>query len=93
MWEVLGLLGVLALWGALGLLGSCATLIATRRAAAPVALALAVLAAIAAALLVPALGAKNAAGFGISLPVALAVGVVLTSTFVKFQFKLEGPES
>ena len=77
--EALGLLGVLALWGALGLLGYCVTLIATRRPGPTVALPLSVIAAIAAALLVPALGGKDALGFAISLPVAMGAGFLASS--------------
>jgi hypothetical protein len=74
--EALGLLGVLTLWGALGLLGHTTTLIATRRPAPALALPLSVLAGIAGALLVPALGAKGALGFAISLPAALGAGAL-----------------
>jgi len=79
MWETLGLLGVLSLWGALGLLGWCATLIPTRRPAPAFALPLAVAGAIAGALLVPALGAKDAFGLGISLPVAVGAGAMVSA--------------
>jgi len=82
MMETLGLLGVLTLWGAIGLLGYCATLVATRRSAAPLALPLSVLAAIAGALLVPALGGKDALGFTISLPVALAASALVSTALV-----------
>lgn len=81
-WDTFGLLGVLALWGALGLLGYSATLIATRRPGPPIALPAAVLAAIAGALLVPALGAKDALGFTISLPVALASGAFASTALM-----------
>lgn len=79
MWETLGLLGVLSFWGALGLLGYCATLVAARRPAPTFALPLAVAGAIPAALLVPALGGKDALAFAISLAVALAAGALVSA--------------
>lgn len=82
MWEAFGLLGVLALWGALGLLGHVAALIATRpRPVTSYAAPLAIVAAIAAALLVPALGPKNALAFTISLPLAVAAGFLASFVF------------
>lgn len=76
--ETVGLLGVLAMWGALGLLGCCATLVATRRPIAMLALPAAVIGAMAGALLVPALGGKGALGLAISVPVAPVAGAIMS---------------
>lgn len=83
LWEMLGLLGVLALWGAFGLLPWCAALIAGRGRGALVALPLAIAAGVAAGALVPALGREDGLGFGISLLAATAAGVVVSTVVVR----------
>ncbi|MEX1253309.1 MAG: hypothetical protein WEE64_03100 [Dehalococcoidia bacterium] len=77
MSESLGLLGVLVLWGALGLVPWCVALFAGRGRGALVAMPLAFAAGIAAGALVPALGAKDATGFAVSLGAAMAGGAVV----------------
>lgn len=77
-WEVLGLLGLLLLWGVLGLVPWHATLVATRGRIALLSMPLAFVAGVAAGALVPALGAKGDAGFGLSLLAALAAGVIVS---------------
>ncbi len=79
MWEALALLGVLALWGAVALLPWWAALAASRGRAPLVALPLALAAGIGAGALVPALGGKDAFGFGISLLAALAAGAAVSA--------------
>jgi hypothetical protein len=71
-WPVLGLLGVLTLWGAIALVPWYALLIARRGRGVYLALPVAVAAGIAGGALTPALGGKDAFGFGISLLAALA---------------------
>ncbi len=83
LWEALGLLGILALWGAVALLPWWMALVATRGRAPLVALPLAVAAGITAGALVPALGAKDAFGFGISLLAALAGSLTISGTAVR----------
>ena len=73
-WPVLGLLGILALWGAVALVPWYVLLIARRGRGVYVALPIAVAAGMAGGALVPAFGGKDAFGFGISLPAALAAG-------------------
>ena len=76
LFEVLGLLGVLALWAALGCVPWFVGLVATHARGAPWRwLPLVVIAAIVAGALTPALGLKDAFGFGLSLLVALTAGV------------------
>lgn len=82
MWESLGLLGILALWGALGLVPWSVALIAGRGRGALVALPFALAAGIGGGAFVPALVADDGLGFGVSLLTALAAGVALSSTFV-----------
>ena len=77
LWEALGLLGILALWGACGLLPWCVALIATRGRSALVALPLAALAGMAGGLLVTAL-AKDGIGFAVSILVAIAAGTLVS---------------
>ena len=72
--EVLGLIGVLALWGAIGLVPGLATVVATRGRAPLVGLPLAIAAGIGGGALVPALGAKDFLGVWISLAVAFVAG-------------------
>ena len=78
LWEVLGLLGILLLWGVLGLVPWHATLVATRGRVALRSMPLAFVAGIAAGALVPALGAKGGVGFGLSLLAALATGAIVS---------------
>jgi hypothetical protein len=84
MWEALGLLGVLALWGAAGLMPAWLALIPTRGrslAATPLAIA----AGIAGGALVPALGEKDLFGFGMSVLAALAAGMLACAFAVRFR--------
>ena len=78
LWESLGLLGVLALWGALGLVPWCAALIAGRGRGALIALPFALAAGVAGGALTPALGGKDALGFGISVLAAVAAGAAVS---------------
>lgn len=80
--ALLGLLGILAFWGALGLVPGCAALAATRGRASLLALPASVLAGMAGGVLTPALGGKDALGFGISLLAALAAGAVASTVAV-----------
>jgi hypothetical protein len=73
-WPVLGLLCILALWGAIALVPWYVALIARRGRGAFVGLPIAVAAGIAGGALTPALGGKDAFGFGISLLAALIAG-------------------
>lgn len=82
MWELLALLGILALWGALGLVPWCLALIVGRGRGALTALPLALGAGVAGGALTPALGGKDALGFGISLLAALAAGSLVSSVAV-----------
>lgn len=82
LWETLGLLSVLALWGACGLLPWCVALIAGRGRGALVALPMAALAGMAGGLLVAAL-AKGGAGFAISLAVAMLAGAIVQTMIVR----------
>jgi len=77
MWEVLGLLGVLALWGTLGLVPWSVALIATRGRAKLLGLPIAFAAGMGAGALVPALGAKDFVGLWISLGTAVVGGAVV----------------
>ena len=72
--ELLGVIGVLALWGAIGLLPWVATVVATRGCAPLIGLPLAIAAGIGGGALVPALGAKDVVGVWISLATAFAAG-------------------
>jgi hypothetical protein len=80
--ESLGLLGVLVLWGALGLVPWCVALFAGRGRGALVALPLSFAAGVAAGALVPALGAKDATGFIVSMATAMAGGAVVSAAVV-----------
>ncbi len=83
LWELLGLLGLLALWGALGLAPWSAALIAGRGRGALVALPLALAAGVAGGVLAPALGGKDAFGFGISLLAAVAAGAAMSLIVIR----------
>ena len=82
LWEALGLLGVLALWGACGLLPNAVALIAARGRSPLVALPLAALAGMAGGLLVAAL-AKDGIGFAISLAAALLAGAIVATMIAR----------
>ena len=72
LWEVLGLLGVLALWAALGCLPWFVALVATRAQGAPWrTLPIVMLVALLGAALVPGLGLKGWGGFWTSVVAAL----------------------
>ena len=83
LWEALGLLGVLAFWGAIGLMPGCAALAATRGRGSLLVVPASMLAGMAGGTLTPALGGKDAFGFGISLAAALAAGAVATLSTLK----------
>lgn len=75
MWEVLGLLGVLALWGLLGTSSWFVALLGTRPPRIGLlAFALAFAAGIGGGALIPALGYNDAGGFWVSLITAFAMG-------------------
>lgn len=76
--ELLGLIGVLALWGGIGLVPWLATVIATRGRAPLLGLPLAIAAGIGGGALVPALGAKDIAGVWISLATAFVAGAAVS---------------
>jgi len=85
LFEVLGLLGVLALWAALGCVPWFIGLVATRAQRAPWrSLPVVVAAAAGAGALTPALGLKDAFGFGLSLLVALTAGVLVTIASTRY---------
>jgi hypothetical protein len=72
LWEVLGLIGILAFWGAIGALPWLAALVASGGRAAPwQTLPLAILIGLGAGALVPALGLHGWGGFWTSLASAL----------------------
>ncbi len=85
MWESLGLLGVLVLWGALGLVPWSAALIVGRGRGALVALPLSLVAGVGGGALVPALGGNDALGFGISLLTATAAGALVSTVAVRWR--------
>ncbi len=72
LWEILGLLGILALWAVLGCIPWFIALIVTRAQRAPWGmLPIVVVVGVAGALLAPALGLKSWGGFWTSLASAL----------------------
>jgi hypothetical protein len=71
-WPVLALLGILALWGAIAIAPWYALLIIRRGRVRLWGMAVAIAAGIAGGALTPALGGKDAFGFGVSLLAALA---------------------
>jgi hypothetical protein len=71
-WPVLGLLGILALWGSVALVPWYGLLIVRRGRVRLWWMPIAVAAGIAGGALTPALGGKDAFGFGVSLLAALA---------------------
>lgn len=83
--ALLGLLGVLALWGAAGLMPAWLALIPTRGRSLT-ALPIAIAAGMAGGALVPALGAKDLFGFGMSLLAALAAGALTCGLAVRFRW-------
>ena len=83
MWESLGLLGVLVLWGFFGLLPWCAALIVGRGHGALVALPLAFAAGVAGGALAPALGGSGGLAFGVSLLAATAAGAAVSTFAVR----------
>jgi hypothetical protein len=82
-WEPLGMLGVLVMWGTLGFLPWCGALIATRGRLTLWTGVLAFVAGIAGGALVPALGAKDALGFWISLLAATSAGTAVSVTAIR----------
>ncbi len=82
-WEILGLLGILSLWGAFGLVPWCAALVVGRGRGAIVALPLAFIAGVVGGVLVPALGGSGGLAFGISLLTATAVGAAVSTFAVR----------
>ncbi len=83
MWEFLGLLGILTLWGAFSLVPWCAALVVGRGRGALVALPLAFAAGVAGGVLVPALGGSGGLAFGISLLTATAAGAAVSAFAVR----------
>jgi hypothetical protein len=75
-WPALGMLGMLSLWGAIAIVPWLALLIARRGEGAFAALPVAIAAGVAGGALTPALGGKDAFGFGISLLGALAASAL-----------------
>jgi hypothetical protein len=71
LWEILGLLGVLALWAALGLVSWFAGIVTTRGRLPWGTLPVVLVVALAGALLVPALGLKGWGGLWTSMASAL----------------------
>lgn len=71
LWEILGLIGVLALWAAFGCVSWFVALVTKRGEVAWRALPIAVFVAMAGAALVPAVGLKGWGGFWTSLASAL----------------------
>ena len=82
-WTSLALLGVLALWGGLGLAPWWVTLVVSRGRSALITLPLAFAAGVGGGALVPALGGKDALGFGISLLTAFAAGAVASTLLMR----------
>lgn len=82
LWETLGLLSMLALWGVCGLLPWCATLITARGRGALGALVMAPLAGMAGGVLV-AVFAKDGVGFAISLAAAMLAGAIAATIAVR----------
>ena len=82
-WDPLALLGVLALWGGLGLVPWWVALVLGRGRSALIALPLAFAAGVGGGALVPALGGKDALGFGISLATAFAAGAVASTLLMR----------
>ena len=82
-WTSLALLGVLALWGGLGLAPWWVTLVVSRGRSALITLPLAFAAGVGGGALVPALGGKDALGFGISLLTAFAAGAVVSTLLMR----------
>ncbi len=82
MWEILGLLGIIMLWGAFSLVPWCAALVVGRGRGALVALPLAFVAGAAGGALVPALGGSGGLAFGISLLTATAAGAAVSTIAV-----------
>jgi hypothetical protein len=72
--ELLGVIGVLALWGTIGHVPWLTTVLATRGRAPLIGLPLAIAAGIGGGALVPALGAKDFLGVWISLAAAFVAG-------------------
>ena len=82
-WEIIGLLGILTLWGAFGLVPWCAALVVGRGRGALVALPLAFVAGAAGGALVPALGGSGGVAFGISLLTATTAGAAVSTFAVR----------
>lgn len=76
--ALLGVLGMLALWGLLGFFAWTAATVFVRRRHILAALPLCVIAGVGSAALVPALGRKDGLGLGLSLLMAL-VGAALAA--------------
>ena len=89
-WEILGLLGILTLWGAFGLVPWCAALVVGRGRGAIVALPLAFAAGAAGGALVPALGGSGGLAFGISLLTATAAAAIASAVPVRLASKAQG---
>ena len=92
-WTSLALLGVLALWGGLGLVPWWVALVVSRGRNALITLPLAFAAGVGGGALVPALGGKDALGFGISLLTALAAGAVASTLLMRRTMSAKRKES
>ena len=92
-WDPLALLGVLALWGVLGLVPWWLALVVSRGRSALISLPLAFVAGVAGGALVPALGGKDALGFGISLLTAFAAGAVASTLLMRRSMRAIRKES
>ena len=83
LWETLGLLGILTLWGAFGLVPWSVALVVGRGRGAIVALPLAFVAGVAGGALTPALGGSGGLAFGISLLTATTAGAAVSAFAVR----------
>ena len=81
-WDVIALLGVLALWAFAGLLPGAFALIATRGRAGPLAMDIPSFAGLCGGALVPALGGKDATAFALSMVAAFGAGVLACAALV-----------
>ncbi len=83
-WPILALLGILALWGSVALVPWYAMLIALRGRVRLWWMPIAVAAGIAGGALTPALGGKDAFGFGISLLAALMASAAVNAIQARY---------
>jgi len=81
--ALLGVLGMLALWGLLGFFAWTAATVLSRRRQMLMALPLCAIAGVAGGALVPALGRKDGLGLGLSLLAALLGGALAAILFLR----------